>query len=785
MVEVIDLSSSPEPELQLRIARQIRRKRSPLFLPDFDEHEVIELSDSSDESSLSRKRRRVAAQPQAGSSKAPGSARGAHARRPVRLPSSIESSTSPKGKAPMRSLSIEQEQLPTPPRDVTPPRCEADSSAKSICRSFESVVEITPHRRSTPPRVSSPIPASVEEEVPSEDPQALYERYVAQVCEVVPDVHAAHVFELLERLEASHPDDLVGAVLHTLFEDPTYPRDLPDKGKGKASDSMVNAGSASTGVDYSRTDREYQGGPWYRDVAIDQLRLDFPLIQRDHISETLAMHEGFYAPTHLFLMKEDTAVESTTQLQSTAKRKGKGKAKPELQDDEFDREREWLLEKLREDTTERDQKLAEEINEQEYEDTGDGIECGCCFATYAFDKMIQCPEAHLFCGSCVTTYASTRLGEQKPDLPCMDASGCKLNFPDSELRRILPVKLLGLYERVRQRRDLEAAALEGLEECPFCEYRVVMDVDIEVDKLFRCQNEECGKVSCRKCKKEDHLPKSCEEVEEDKKLDGKHAVEEAMTRALMRNCPKCQKAFIKEYGCNKMTCPNCSALSCYVCRQLIVGYEHFEHNSRVQVPGQPVASSSSSKCPLWDAVEQRHADEVTVAAKKALEQYKLEHPDVDEDDIKVDLPPAPPAPVQPHPGNPPIMQHIHGAAMYQYQGLPGQFAAGAHPLPQHAALLHRHHDQRQLAARAALAHRDALAARVRRDRAALHNAVHMPLFQVPGPPLPAMAGLAQAGPAPVYVPAPAAMHAFVPPPIPMPVPARPARRANPPRKRKR
>lgn len=116
--------------------------------------------------------------------------------------------------------------------------------------------------------------------------------------------------------------------------------------------------------------------------------------------------------------------------------------------------------------------------------------------------MIQCPEAHLFCGSCVTTYASTRLGEQKPDLPCMDASGCKLNFPDSELRRILPVKLLGLYERVRQRRDLEAAALEGLEECPFCEYRVVMDVDIEVDKLFRCQNEECGKVSCRKCKKE-------------------------------------------------------------------------------------------------------------------------------------------------------------------------------------------------------------------------------------------------------------------------------------------
>jgi len=84
----------------------------------------------------------------------------------------------------------------------------------------------------------------------------------------------------------------------------------------------------------------------------------------------------------------------------------------------------------------------------------------------------------------------------------MDQSGCVLLFPDSELRRILSPKLLELYERVRQRRDIEAAGLDGLEECPFCEFQVVMDVDAEVDKLFRCLNEDCGKVSCRKCKKE-------------------------------------------------------------------------------------------------------------------------------------------------------------------------------------------------------------------------------------------------------------------------------------------
>ena len=27
--------------------------------------------------------------------------------------------------------------------------------------------------------------------------------------------------------------------------------------------------------------------------------------------------------------------------------------------------------------------------------------------------------------------------------------------------------------------------------------------------------------------------------------------------------------------CNKMSCPNCNTLSCYICRQVITGYEHF------------------------------------------------------------------------------------------------------------------------------------------------------------------------------------------------------------------
>ena len=115
------------------------------------------------------------------------------------------------------------------------------------------------------------------------------------------------------------------------------------------------------------------------------------------------------------------------------------------------------------------------------------------------DKMIQCPDAHLFCPSCMTTYAETLLGSHDANIVCMDQSGCKLAFTESELKRFLTPKLLSLYERVKQRKEIEAAGLEGLEECPHCEYKVVIENDQE--KLFRCQNEDCMAVTCRQCKK--------------------------------------------------------------------------------------------------------------------------------------------------------------------------------------------------------------------------------------------------------------------------------------------
>ncbi|KAH9926626.1 uncharacterized protein BXZ73DRAFT_19576, partial [Epithele typhae] len=463
----------------------------------------------------------------------------------------------------------------------------------------------------------------------------------AQVLEIIPDVLPAHVFSLVEQHYPSFKEKVVESVLHLLFEDPGYPK-IEAKGKGKRTheddDVTTSAGrSVKTRVDYGDKNRRAEKSAFYLDLAISQLEKDFPQTPTAYLRAILQDNNNLYAPAYLMLLERHNLAPLPFKRLSRPRTKGKGKARQRF-DPELSAELRWI--QGREEVHE--VQRATEIPEEQAMLEEDSIECGCCFTDYPFSKMVQCPEAHLFCMSCMTTYAETKLGEHDAHIVCMDQSGCKLPFPDSELRRFLTPKLLELYERIQQRKEIEAAGLEGLEECPFCEYKVV--IENEHERLFRCDNTECGAVTCRQCKKLDHLPKSCQaEVDDDKKLDARHTVEEAMTAALMRNCPRCKKAFVKEMGCNKMTCPHCRTLSCYVCRKVITGYEHFNNP-------QGGGRVDPKKCPLWDAsgnVETRHNDEVAAAARRAAEEYKRAHPDVDERDLAVDLPPPPALPPPP------------------------------------------------------------------------------------------------------------------------------------------
>lgn len=173
--------------------------------------------------------------------------------------------------------------------------------------------------------------------------------------------------------------------------------------------------------------------------------------------------------------------------------------------------------------------------------------------------------------------------------------------------------VLRSLHRLVQQKHIKESGLE-LDSCPFCDFSICIENPDE--KLFVCQNDDCAVVSCRNCKREEHLPKSCEgmpqtarivaqspdtaltalhslvrfvicaEMAKDNKLDfrvraslvesipvsattpadplsaarllsvAQHLVEEEMTKALIRICPNptCKKPAVKEAGCNKMSC---------------------------------------------------------------------------------------------------------------------------------------------------------------------------------------------------------------------------------------
>lgn len=188
-------------------------------------------------------------------------------------------------------------------------------------------------------------------------------------------------------------------------------------------------------------------------------------------------------------------------------------------------------------------------------------ECACCYEEVPMNRMISCDgdKVHMYCIDCPRQQIETEIGQSRCRPKCFAVDDCNGSFSRSQLQQILSRATFDRLEHMQQLEDLKAAGLDFLSECPFCDFRMECP-PVEVDKEFRCQNPKCEKTSCRLCQKDSHIPLSCAEAKKDGHLTLRHVVEEAMSAALIRHCNQCKNPFIKEAGCNKMTCTHCRNL---------------------------------------------------------------------------------------------------------------------------------------------------------------------------------------------------------------------------------
>lgn len=199
----------------------------------------------------------------------------------------------------------------------------------------------------------------------------------------------------------------------------------------------------------------------------------------------------------------------------------------------------------------------EEDNLQRAMLKGGMAQCQCCFDEFPLNRMFGCGgnTVHFFCRICMKTFVESEIGDSRCRPVCFADTNCGGCFTRKQLQECLDQRTFDRLEHMQQQEDLAAAGLD-LDECPFCDFKAECP-PVEEDREFRCLNPKCRKTSCRLCQKESHIPKSCAEAKQDQKLEVRHIVEEAMSAALIRNCNNCKHPFIKDAGCNKMTCTRC------------------------------------------------------------------------------------------------------------------------------------------------------------------------------------------------------------------------------------
>lgn len=484
-----------------------------------------------------------------------------------------------------------------------------------------------------------------EEVSTSKEPTAAQRECLARILEVLPDVQ--HDF-VLSKIVAQHeawdfdgdaveivPDS--NHIIEQILSLEAYPREPKDKGVEKC------AFEAETGKTI-KWDIANRGHKNYIKNAVAILASQFEHVPTHYIDRTVKQKKELWA-TFVHIQEAELSYFQVHRKPYYRSRQPRPALEKKyhtndavLESAHFNMlicELQAVKQHLMREHLKKDQKeaktYAENQNLERHKEAGTIIECQCCFDDeIPINRAVTCMAAsaeHSFCFNCVENLANTQVGLMRHQMLCMDGSGCKEKLDMEAVGRAIPLKTFDRLLFNEQQAEITAADLEGLEQCPSCDFKAICD-PIEDNPVFHCQNPDCYKVTCRKCHEISHLPKTCEEVVKDRKLDAKHQVEEARSAAVMRPCPKCKSMIIKEMGCNKMRC-TCGAIMCYYCKgdlsNMQDGYSHFS------------GRGSTGKCPLYDAQGvDRHAVEADEAEIRAIQEVKENNESIEEEDLRIE-----------------------------------------------------------------------------------------------------------------------------------------------------
>ncbi|XP_010782784.1 E3 ubiquitin-protein ligase RNF216-like [Notothenia coriiceps] len=289
---------------------------------------------------------------------------------------------------------------------------------------------------------------------------------ITGVLDLFPDVLEAYVAELIQTNTVMD----LNVICNLLLENPEYPR-----GGGAANlaptSILLESGDTQTEVTEDLFDFNKLGtvGLEASMQAADLLMADFRMLSCQDIKWSLNALKGHYAITRKALCealkkRQESGDPSGKRRRCRApssercyvdfnfEHAGSVKFEKRMYFLESDRrycrrynsleasvqnELTFYKQKAKEWAEHEDFLLALQVNEDEYKMDGQLIECGCCYGEFAFEKMTQCSDGHLFCKECLVKYAQEAVfGSGKSELSCMESDLHLLFLPVCELEKV-------------------------------------------------------------------------------------------------------------------------------------------------------------------------------------------------------------------------------------------------------------------------------------------------------------------------------------------------------------
>ena len=221
------------------------------------------------------------------------------------------------------------------------------------------------------------------------------------------------------------------------------------------------------------------------------------------------------------------------------------------------------------------------------------VQCECCWSFVVETETLLCQHGHRVCFQCLIMWGWSQVTMGEGKIECIASAKCDQCEGDRcvaqyflpDLARALPPSLLEQLTRLEGERVLKEAKLKNLVKCAHCGVVVVYLKRTKSEKIFECP--ECSGRTCLKCRKREHPGFSCREA----RNVTPNMLASKITAKVVRTCPGCGLEFLKEQGCNKMECPSCHAVMCYVCKKRIYDKNPYSHFSK--------SGKEPGKCPLY------------------------------------------------------------------------------------------------------------------------------------------------------------------------------------------